>query len=257
MALPLNKTNSDGRTYSRPKTVEESLDSLLLERVEALCVRARVPDRDHAGYIASESLVHLIREARRQGDDERVNVLLPVLFDRCYSNLLSKISIDVPDAETLREEILGEFAELFAIDGRGENPHRLDFFEVRFNRAFQAFRIDYLRREMPRRKIYPPVPVIKDNGDESISNDGLVEFFQAPPNQPSDLVLGELREAIEKLPPDERKAVVLCYILGYEMESKDLDKRTAATICGVTGKTIQNRLARAAKKLILFKENVR
>ncbi|MFZ1701033.1 MAG: hypothetical protein WBO10_04015 [Pyrinomonadaceae bacterium] len=257
MALPLNKSYPDGRTYSRPKSVEEAIDSLLLESVEALCGRAEVPNRDHADYIASESLVHLVREARRQGDDTRVNALLPLLFARCYSNLLSKISMEISDAETLREEILCEFADVFATDGRGENPHQLDFFEVRFNQAFRAFRIDYLRREMRRREIYPPVPVIEDKGDEAISNDGLAEFFQTPPNQRSDLDLRELYGAIDKLPPDERKAVALCHIVGYEMESVDPEKRTAATICGVTGKTIQNRLGRAAQKLLPFKENVR
>jgi DNA-directed RNA polymerase specialized sigma24 family protein len=56
------------------------------------------------------------------------------------------------------------------------------------------------------------------------------------------------------LPPDERRAVELCHILGYDEESEDPNKRTAATICGVTGRTIRNRLKRAAARLSSYKE---
>jgi DNA-directed RNA polymerase specialized sigma24 family protein len=62
-------------------------------------------------------------------------------------------------------------------------------------------------------------------------------------------------KAIDNLPLDERKAVVLCHVLEYEEESDDPSKTTAATLCGVTGRTIRNRLSRAAKKLSPFKEN--
>jgi hypothetical protein len=257
MALPLNKSHPDGRLYSRPKTVEDSIDGLLLESTDVLSERAAVPTREEIGFIASECLVHLIREARRQGDDTRVNVLLPLLFDRCYLILRSKVSNELPDAESIREDILGEFAELFAADGSGDNPHELDFFEIRFNQAFRGFRIDFLRREKRRYEAQPAVPLFEDDADEAISNEGLAVFFQTSPSQLSDLDLRELHKAIQQLPPDEREAVALCHILGYEMEANDRDKRTAATICGVTGRTIQNRLERAAKKLLPFKENVR
>jgi len=48
--------------------------------------------------------------------------------------------------------------------------------------------------------------------------------------------------------------VELCHVLGYDEESENPDKRTAATICGVTGRTIRNRLKRAAARLSSYKE---
>jgi DNA-directed RNA polymerase specialized sigma24 family protein len=58
------------------------------------------------------------------------------------------------------------------------------------------------------------------------------------------------------LPPEERDAVILCHVMGYPEESDDPAKRTAATICGVTGRTTRNRLKRAAAKLSRFKEDL-
>jgi DNA-directed RNA polymerase specialized sigma24 family protein len=43
--------------------------------------------------------------------------------------------------------------------------------------------------------------------------------------------------------------------MGYAEEADDPATRTAATICGVTGRTIRNRLTRAAAKLSRFKED--
>jgi DNA-directed RNA polymerase specialized sigma24 family protein len=44
--------------------------------------------------------------------------------------------------------------------------------------------------------------------------------------------------------------------MGYAEEADDPAKRTAATICGVTGRTIRNRLTRAAATLSRFKEDL-
>ena len=74
--------------------------------------------------------------------------------------------------------------------------------------------------------------------------------------QDNDLLLAALIDAIESLPYDERHAVALCHILGYKEESENPDVVTAATICNCTGRTIRNRLNRAAAKLSRFKEDI-
>ena len=42
--------------------------------------------------------------------------------------------------------------------------------------------------------------------------------------------------------------------MAYEIESEDPEKETVATQCGVTGRTIRYRLAKAAQKLSRFEE---
>jgi DNA-directed RNA polymerase specialized sigma24 family protein len=81
-------------------------------------------------------------------------------------------------------------------------------------------------------------------------------LLHSPATQENGLFLNQLFHAIHSLPPEERDAVILCDILGYAEEANDPAKRPAATICGVTGRTIRNRRTRAAAKLSRFKEEL-
>lgn len=82
------------------------------------------------------------------------------------------------------------------------------------------------------------------------------ETFRSAAMQEGELVRSELYDAILDLPSDERDAVILVHVLGYQEESDDPQTVTAATRCGCTGRTIRNRLTRAAAKLARFKEAV-
>lgn len=61
-------------------------------------------------------------------------------------------------------------------------------------------------------------------------------------------------ELLDALPADIRRAVVLCHEMGYEEESVDPTKITAATLCGVTGRTIRSRIRQAAAYLAQFNQ---
>jgi hypothetical protein len=254
MALPLNKHYPDGRPYSRPGPIEAAIDCLLAENLDTLSRRARIHDRSSPEYIESECLVHLIRDARRRDDEATMYALLPPLLRRCESVLLSKVSKDLPNAQEIREEILGQFSETFAEDGSGPDPDGLDFFEVRFNSAFRFLRIDILRKDERLQKFRTSVEFSEEHDGKPISDEELSEYLRTPAIPERALILGELKEAIDALPPDERKAVILCHIMGYDQESDDQEKITAATICGVSGRTIRSRLTRAAVRLSSFKE---
>jgi DNA-directed RNA polymerase specialized sigma24 family protein len=82
------------------------------------------------------------------------------------------------------------------------------------------------------------------------------DAFKILPTQEWDALREPLVTAIEALPLDERKAVILVHVLGYKEESQDADEETAATRCKCTGRTIRNRLTRAAAKLSRFKEDI-
>jgi DNA-directed RNA polymerase specialized sigma24 family protein len=84
----------------------------------------------------------------------------------------------------------------------------------------------------------------------------LPEVPSSPASQVDGIFRNQRLQAINNLPPDERKAVILCGVFGYKEESDDPTIVTAATLCGVTGRTIRNRLRRAAARLSHFKEEV-
>lgn len=258
MVRPLTKRDSEGVLYIRPVAVEAQVDATLAEDLATLRTRLAVADNASPDYVKSECLVHLIREAVRQGDQGRTNAVLTILLRRCEANLRVKIPDGyLPNAADIREEVLSRFSELFAADGADATQDELDYFECRFNRAFRTFRIDLVRSETTRLNHLAPLPDHTDDGEPEAYEDVFArvsDAFQTPATQESTLFLDALGKAINALPPDERKAVILCHVMGYKEESESPDQVTAATLCNCTGRTIRNRLTQAAKKLSRFKE---
>jgi hypothetical protein len=251
MVRSLTKHTGDGARYTRPTAIEAAIDAALALDWLTLHKRALVSDRRSTDYLPSECLVHLIRKAHRDHHETIRDQLLAILLGRCEATLAATLPDGrAPNAAYLRDEALGRLGELFAEDGTGDNPDELDYFEVRFNAAFAALRTDLVRKEAKAVRRSSPLP-----DDEAIARrpDAILH---SPATQENGLFLNQLSEAILTLPPEERDAVILCHIMGYAEDSDDPTKCTAATICGVTGRTIRNRLKRAAAKLSRFKEDL-
>lgn len=260
MARALTKRHRTGKLYSRPPEVESKIDDALGQDVATLRRRVLVRDSASPEFLESECLVHLIRNARRREDDATLAALFPVLLARCEDNLKASLSRTLANTTDLTEEILGRFAELFAVDGSGDNPDQLDYYECRFNSAFRTIRIDAIRSETARLGHIAQLTNIRDDPSEQLDEDEWAKVsaeFQAAATQEDAVFLGELRAAIDALPADERAAFVVCQVLGYKVESKDPKEQTAATHCGVSGRTIRTRLSRAVSRLARFKKEVR
>ncbi len=261
MVLPLTKRDKHGALYERPALVEATIANALGLDGQTLKARLRIVDRKSSDYLQSESLVHLIRQAMRDRDGARANMVIAVLLNRCEAILKVKIrDADFANAGDLREEVLGEFSEMFALDGAG-GANELDYFECRFQRAFKTFRIDLVRSEMTRRGRIATLPAeFEDEEDDEAGAEAvfakLSEAFRTAATQQGTMELQDLHAAIRALPDDERRAVTLVHLMGYKEESHDPDEPTAATLCGCSGRTIRNRLARAAAKLKPFKEDL-
>jgi RNA polymerase sigma factor (sigma-70 family) len=256
MARPLRKTKADGTPYKRFPAIEAAIDAALrIQDLDILRRRAEVRDRRSPDYLPSECLIHLIRDARWRDDKTAMNTLLPPLLDRCEANLKSKVPDgQIATAADLREQILGDFAELFAVDGSPHDRYQLDFFEIRFNMAFARFRITRVRAELSRLGLFVQLPEEFDDVAAKESRAGsdvlarLSRLYRASTDPEDRVFRKQLVAAIIALPPDERKAIVLCHLLGFKQEA-------AAEVCDVDSRTIRNRLKRAASKLSRFKED--
>jgi|SRR6187402_1237746 len=167
---------------------------------------------------------------------------------------------DLRDAAIVREEILGEFCELIALDSKTE-PGVLDFYECRFNSAFASLRVSVVRRALTRLKHEgepdgADLPEDEMYGQPAGFLKTLVDNVSSPATQEWDALRRPITAAIKSLPRDERKAVFLVHVMGYQQSSSDPTKITAATRCNCDARTIFNRLQRAEKKLSVFKEYV-
>jgi DNA-directed RNA polymerase specialized sigma24 family protein len=275
MIRPLTKHTTNGDCYTRPANIEAAIAASLALDWPELSRRAAVSDRHSTDYLPSECLVHLIRKAHRDNNATVRDQMLLMLLRRCETTLAKTLRDDrIPNAAYLRDEALAQLGELFAEDGAGDNSDALDYFEVRFNRAFASLRTDLVRSE--RRTLRRSLPLPNDAAmahlpnivlpDPATQENSLFQKLRAhpqlsgarltPASQEDSLFLKQLLQAINILPPEEREAVILCCIMGYKEESDDPTKRTAASICGVTGRTIRNRLTRARQKLPKFTEDL-
>ncbi len=255
MARSLTRRSQQGKRYTRPSAVEAALDVALNQDVEVVLHRAQVREPRSPEYLPSECLVHLIRVGIEEENAQVINGLVPCLLERCDAVMKAKkeemISAD------MREEILGDFAELLAGTTKGVEYDKLDFFEIRFNKAFFTFRRDRLKK-MRRQRDTPVREIPNPKDDENVLDEDILNTLATSLRSPSTVaepaVYRELIDAINRLPKDEREAVTLCHVLGYEVESVDPSEVTAATRCGVSGRTIRNRLRRARERLAIHKE---
>jgi hypothetical protein len=213
MARPLEKT-TNAKLYTRPPEIEAATDAVLAQDLATQRRRALIRDRHGAEYLPSECLVHLIREAIRRRNDAARDAFFPLLLARCEANLNTKVDGQIAGAVELRQDILGDFAELFAIDGSPDDCHELDFFEVRFNRAFATFRITRVRSELSHLNSQMPLPETSDEItliEQEMDNEllGRLADLQGGGANPEDrLFRKQVFDAIKALPADQRKAVV-------------------------------------------------
>jgi hypothetical protein len=149
VARPLNKCKTDGSVYTRPLEIEAAIDEALALDVETRLSGAEILDRQVPGFLPKEALVYLIRDARRVDDQTTVAKLFTILARRCEAILVRQVP-NYPHAQDIRAETLLQLVELVATDETGTDPHRLDFFEVRFDlallRLWKTIERTYLRR---------------------------------------------------------------------------------------------------------------
>ncbi len=262
MAHALTKMDQNGNLYTRPASVEAKINGALEQDLPTLLRRSEVTKQSDPDFLPLECLVHLIRHFRRQDNQHAMSILMPVLLRRCESILKSKVPDDfVPMAEEVREEILGEFSVLFAEDDPARGTNELDYYECKFFHAFRTFRLPIIEAARAHCEPLISLPAEDQSGEEPDAEEffsRLSETFQQQATQINYVRRNQVLRAVEDLPRDQAKAVLLCYFFGFAEESEDPSETTAATLCGVTGRTIRNRLQRAIKTLseILKKEDL-
>lgn len=257
MARPLTKRNQTGKVYTRPPAVEAEIDEVLLLDTLELRDRLLVSDSASPKYLSPECLVHLFREFKLSDKDDCLNAVTKVLLRRCEKQLQGKFR-DLPPAEAgdLRQQVMDAFVDVLVSSGEGENPDKLDYYEVRFNKAFQTLYLRQRRKYLALRGRIVRMPVghdsSQDDGGEDYSSQ-LLASLQVPARAEDAHLLSKTLKAIRQLPAEEREAILL-QAKGVPVESSDPKQETIATICKCTGTTVHNRLKRARAKLRSLRE---
>lgn len=259
MPQPLRRKRKDGTPYERPAAIEDWLKKLEAVDVAERLRQFATASRKSPGYVPSEVLVHLLRQAWAEGMHGDFEKLFRILMHRVERSLCSAISDSrMAGARSIREEIMLRFAERIAKDCRGHTG-LLDFYEIHFDQAFAAFRTSALRQIGP--STVETVPLGKDS-DDGMEISAEVEAAAAdfPGGDPEIIddpaFRSALTAAIDHL-PDDQKQVIGLLLQGFQIDSKDKDAMTIARILQCDERTVRNRRDRACKalKVILQEEN--
>lgn len=264
MPIPLTKRRKPkeegevGELYARLPHIDLQIDDAVKLRWDDLKARLAISDRKNDEYLASETLVHLIRKSRREGSKPVLDAVITALFVRCEASLLRTVRESLPNASHIREEVMGEFAKLLARDGTGNLPDRLDPFEWRFNLVFKSLRLDAIRRET--RAVNRNISVSDDVTAVDIadmeavfdkvanlqtSSDSCSIYAPSPEDQ---MMAQDIYKQLNTLPKDERNALIETKIFG-------LTEEAAGRKLGVSARTIGTRKRNAIARLRSLEES--
>lgn len=252
MIVPLRKINlKTGGVYERTPQTEALLrDLVALPRV-ALIARCQISKRSDPGYVPSECLLYFVRASRDDNGDAH--------FERLYGLLLRRVLRALPKEETIRgaavrddqtksrirEAVTDRFIELLVMD-RQAYVERLDFFEIRFDRAIVSLRQDAQKpawRETKRNTSIEFDPDTNEPSAEVEAARGSFNPFEASLFGEEDYRL-RLDAAIDTLPREQIRIIEMLR-QGFPIDSKDPDAVTIARTLGKSEKTIRNQRDRA------------
>lgn len=259
MPEPLKRKTRAGTPYERPPEIEDWLKKLETVDVAERLRQFAALSKKSIGHVPSEALVYFLRSAWADGMQGDFKKIFRVVMKRIEQSLCSVISDSrIVGARGIREEIMDRFAERIAKDCKGR-AGLLDFYEIRFDKAFAAFRTSALRQIGPSTVDTVPLGADEDDGLE-ISAEveaAAADFLDGAPSKLDDPAFRlELTAAIDSL-PDDQKQVIGLLLQGFQIDSKDKDVMTIARILQCDERTVRNRRDRACKalKAILQKEN--
>lgn len=251
MPDPLKSRRKTGVLYERPPEIEEWLKKLEAVEASERLRQFSALSKGSTGYVPSEAMVYFLRKAWADGIHGDFENIYRVLLKRIERSLRSAISDSrMAGAQGIREEILDQFAERIAKDCKGQ-AGLLDFYEIRFDKAFAAFRTSALRKIGPSAVDTVPLGTDEDDG-LAISPEveaAAADFLSGYPSKIDDPAFRlELAAAIDCL-PDDQKQVIGLLLQGFPIDSMDKNTMTIAHLLQCDERTVRNRRDRACKAL--------
>ena len=226
---PLRKEDSKGVLYTRPSNIEEKLFELHALSNEDLVGRCAIREFEDPSYVPSECVLHFVRNRSADKSLPYYRELYEILSWR----VLSRYPDDGGTNSLIREEVFGQFVRLVAKDIE-DYCERLDFFEVRFDKALVNLLLDAKRKVIRNES---PLEALEEAGDEGgisaevSGSDGGFNPFDYDSIEIADY-RSLLDRAIDSLPPIQQRILEM---IRHEIPIHSKDPG-AVTIAGTLGK---------------------
>lgn len=240
---PLRHKTLKGEIYARPAKIEATLRELLVLPSDRLVERCSSPLRELADYVSNECLVYLVRA--KHGGTAVTERLFKILVDRVVRRLPPRDDSDRRPlsltGSNIADEVLGRFLEMLAGD-QLQYDVRLDFFELRFDGAFDNLRLDAKKKVWWRRD-KKTVSLVPEEETGELPPDleaavGAAEAYGIAQLERADY-RARLAPAIETLPELQRRIMEMTR-QGIPFYSENPETMTIAKALGRSDKTIRN-----------------
>lgn len=255
--VPLTRTNARGEVFKRHSAVERQLLDVLPLSDEGLLLRVGIKDSTADGYLQEEALVYLIRTSAQRQNQVLFNKLAEILLTRCQDQVTSWMRGIVHKEDAVNDVIQVLFEKILRPGNEG------DYLQVRFWHNLKRISLDvrrkYLREQTKDRRYLQPSSFKSqeetgenENDWENVSDTNGNEI--AAENKFSSVEMDVLwREALHVLKEPMQTAVLLHYVTGWQIESKDPNEITVSKYFRKTPKTIYNWLRQAEDELIKWR----
>lgn len=143
----LKKLKPDGTPYTRRLAVDEEIEKWIGLELSKFIESAKKFSSKSAEFISTEAVLYFARQAVAVSECQEA--LVEILLERLHFRLPRPDSIDGNSesltAMNVREDVRDRFVDLLLQD-RQNYEDRLDYYEVNFNHAVAADRLDASRR---------------------------------------------------------------------------------------------------------------
>ena len=261
---PLRKMNDNGVLYTRSALITDFIEKASKWSFDEIIEFAKNKDNRSPGYIPSEVLIYFLRQTKTDNSDDRFLDLFNIVQERvrgacprAFSKLGDKEIEDTRLAE-IRDLILDHVTELIFSD-RSQYNDKLDYYEVRFNRAVKMLRIDKFRSVRRREEFREPLEYSDGSGEFSAEVEEAVKKLKSARwSKEEDLTYRiNVRRAINALPDNEREVIDML-LADIPIETKNEEETSISKLLNCSEKTVRNRRDRAIEKIrtALNEENV-
>ena len=245
---PLTHRKETGQLLQREPEVEDQIRSVLVLPSNELLERARIADRQEAGYLQEETLVCLIRAHHSAGDKAMTNALSDILIRRCARFIYGKFrKLGMEDVDEGYDTVVAHvFGQI--LDTKRD---RGDFLQVRFWLALDRIVISVFRSYISRSKADQEmlIPLSDEEDDENAQRSESISSSEIPDSAPSLDQAAIVADALCALDEPYRTAIILRYKEEWQIESNDPNELTLSKYFQKTPRTIRNWLREAEKAL--------
>lgn len=250
---PLTHSQRDGSPMIRPIEIERQIAAVIALNPSEISLLVANYDKDSPDYVKEETLVYLIREFHRFGEEDLVNRLVEVLEKRCKDRITSQLRLVSEDA--YRDVVFELLERILDVDS-----DRGDFLQVRFWKGLKFIIIDISRKYIKEVKLAQQLMSLSEltgeDTDDEIDDSSKTILTpldrEIEPRRIEKTVVGiDGLEAINN--PKHRWAYVLHYKYDWNIESQDPDIPTLSKKFGKDPRTIHNWLTKAETDIQLWR----